>query len=279
MKTRRTIKGTSVGGVTEEAYTSSNPPPYPVVANGNYQNMTVGNATNATNATNDGNGNNISDTYATKNGKYENLAAGTIIEKLLTADDDLNNIIATETKSFQVFYASYSSRPANSPISAAFKLEVLYCGDQGIASPFTLQRVTSCYPYGDGSDYRQYTRIFDGSLWTEWKPNNDVVSSYTSSDGLTWYRIYGDGLKECGGTLTTNSNSTPLTVALPVTYIDTKYKILITPKNLNNTASPTTVKIIKDSITVNSFKVVGCFATGSSQGYADIQFDYYCRRH
>lgn len=104
-----------------------------------------------------------------------------------------------------------------------------------------------------------------------------LISDYMSSDGLTWAREWSDGLKECGGTLTTNSTSTPLTVALPVTYKDTNYKILITPKNLNNTASPTTVKIIKNSITINSFKVVGCYATATSQGYSDIQFDYYCR--
>ena len=59
MKTRRTIKGTSAGGVVEEAYTPSNPPPYPVVTNGNYPNMTVGKATNADNATNATNATNI----------------------------------------------------------------------------------------------------------------------------------------------------------------------------------------------------------------------------
>lgn len=44
MKTRRTIKGTSTGGILEQAYTPSNPPPYPVVTNGSYPNMTVGEA-------------------------------------------------------------------------------------------------------------------------------------------------------------------------------------------------------------------------------------------
>lgn len=36
MKTRRIIKGTSMGGVIEEAYTPSNPPPYPLVLNGDF---------------------------------------------------------------------------------------------------------------------------------------------------------------------------------------------------------------------------------------------------
>lgn len=56
MKTRRTIKGTSAEGVVEEAYTLSNPPPYPVVTDGSYPNMTVGKATNATNIIPDSNG-------------------------------------------------------------------------------------------------------------------------------------------------------------------------------------------------------------------------------
>lgn len=36
MKTRKTIKGTSVEGLIEEAYTPSNPPPYPLVLNGDF---------------------------------------------------------------------------------------------------------------------------------------------------------------------------------------------------------------------------------------------------
>lgn len=39
---------------------------------------------------------------------------------------------------------------------------------------------------------------------------------------------------------------------------------------------PVTIKIINNSITTTSFKVVGCYATATAQGYSDIQFDY-CR--
>ena len=49
MKTRRTIKGTSAGGLVEEAYTPSNPPPYPVVTDGSYPKMTAGKAIESNN--------------------------------------------------------------------------------------------------------------------------------------------------------------------------------------------------------------------------------------
>lgn len=105
-----------------------------------------------------------------------------------------------------------------------------------------------------------------------------LASDYMSSDGLTWAREWSDGLKECGGTLTTNGTSTPLTVALSnTTFSDTNYQIYVTPKNLNNTASPVVIKIINNSITTTSFEVVGCYATASQQDYNATLFNYYCR--
>lgn len=54
--------------------------------NGNYQSMTVGNATNANKATNDGNGTNIANNYAKQNGTYSNMTVG----KAANADNATN---------------------------------------------------------------------------------------------------------------------------------------------------------------------------------------------
>lgn len=247
MKTRKTIKGTSVEGLIEEAYTPSNPPPYPVVADGTYPNLVAGTATNAEKS------NALNRTYYS----------------------DLNDATGGGT----LFYGNTSSSNQNTADRSAFAGQVLQGGT--VASLDYLAQKAIHYGGAiagvDSTVTREYVRGKFGSSWQNWQEVPSIVQDWESSDGLSWYRIWSDGRKECGGTLTTNSNSTPLTVALPVTYKDTNYKVLITPKNLNNTASPTTVKPISNSITVNSFNVVGCFATGSSQGYSDIQFDYFCR--
>lgn len=54
-----------------------------------------------------------------------------------------------------------------------------------------------------------------------------VVETYKSSDGNTWYTIYNDGWKECGGTITSVPYDTSFTLNLPVTFSDTKYTCLL----------------------------------------------------
>lgn len=211
------------------------------------------NATNATNAT---------------NAEKSNALNTTLYS-------DLNNA----TEGGTLFYGNTSSSNQNTANTSAFAGQVLQGGT--VASLDYLAQKAIHYGGAiagvDSTVTREYVRGKIGNLWQNWQEVPSLVKDWESSDGLSWYRIWSNGLKECGGTLTTNGTSTPLTVALPVTYKDTTYKTLITPKNLNNTASPTTVKIIKDSITTNSFNVVGCYATATTQGYSDIQFDYYCR--
>ena len=50
-----------------------------------------------------------------------------------------------------------------------------------------------------------------------------VVSSYLSSDGLTWYRIWSDGWKECGGTFHIPEGGSGIynNFTMPLTFIDT----------------------------------------------------------
>lgn len=47
--------------------------------------------------------------------------------------------------------------------------------------------------------------------------NDTVVESYVSSDGLSWYRIWASGWKECGGTIqASSSNGVGITYTLPL---------------------------------------------------------------
>lgn len=54
-----------------------------------------------------------------------------------------------------------------------------------------------------------------------------VVESYLSSDGLSWYRLWSDGWKECGGiVLKTSGGRTYVDVTFPnITFSTTNYTI------------------------------------------------------
>jgi hypothetical protein len=52
-----------------------------------------------------------------------------------------------------------------------------------------------------------------------------VTETWVSSDGLTWYTLYNDGWKECGGKYQTVNNSVA-TITLPVTFKDTSYTVI-----------------------------------------------------
>lgn len=60
----------------------------------------------------------------------------------------------------------------------------------------------------------------DGKTGTRYKGQSTVIESYVSSDGLTWYRIWSDGWKECGGRMTyakTNAGFNG-TITFPFTF-------------------------------------------------------------
>lgn len=193
-----------------------------------------------------------------------------------TAYSDLNNA----TQGGTIFYGNTSSSNQNIATKSAFAGQVFQGG--AVASLDYLAQKAIHYGGAiagvDSTVTREYVRGKIGSSWQNWQEIPSIVQDWESSDGLSWYRIWSDGLKECGGTLTTNGTSTPLTVALSnTTFSDTNYQIYVTPKNLNNTASPVVIKIINNSITTTSFNVVGCYATASSQDYNATLFNYYCR--
>lgn len=54
-----------------------------------------------------------------------------------------------------------------------------------------------------------------------------VKQTYLSSDRKTWYRIWSDGWKECGGIIT-NTVAGPSLITLPVEFLNTNYTALLT---------------------------------------------------
>ena len=52
--------------------------------------------------------------------------------------------------------------------------------------------------------------------------NDTVVEYWVASDGLTWYRKWASGWKECGGKTNTSSSNYKY-VNLPITFSDTSY--------------------------------------------------------
>lgn len=63
--------------------------------------------------------------------------------------------------------------------------------------------------------------IYDGS---DWIMENKIVESYIS--GANWYKIYADGWKEQGGTVTATTDST--NVSLGIAFIGTVYNVSVT---------------------------------------------------
>ena len=54
------------------------------------------------------------------------------------------------------------------------------------------------------------------------------VSKFVSTDGLTWYTIYNDGWKECGGALGSAGSFGTRSIDLPVTFSNVYYSLCLT---------------------------------------------------
>lgn len=247
-------------------------------------NNLVTNATNAlfadtaTNATNDGNGNSIVDTYATQNGTYPNMTAGNAEKSNVlnrTYYSDLNNA----TEGGTLFYGNTSLSNQNTAILQAFAGQVFQGGT--VASLDYLAQKAIHFGgaiAGVDSDVtREYVRGKVGSSWQNWQEIPSIVEDWQSSDRLSWYRIWSNGLKECGGTLTANNSSTPLTVALPITFSSATSYTIVTGVYGGKSNQVTCVKIIDDSLTSSSFQILGTYAAMGATNYYSIKFHYYCR--
>ena len=53
------------------------------------------------------------------------------------------------------------------------------------------------------------------------------VSKWQSSDGLSWYTIYNDGWKECGGKIKASSSKYKLNLPLPSGFSDKNYTAVV----------------------------------------------------
>lgn len=102
-----------------------------------------------------------------------------------------------------------------------------------------------------------------------------VVESKIYSDGLTWYRKWASGWKECGMTITANSTFTDYT--LPITFSNTNY-ILVSEWNANSSTDPDTNFAGLKIKTKNSygFTARNIYAGSGSGGFASGQVMVYC---
>ena len=81
-----------------------------------------------------------------------------------------------------------------------------------------------------------------------------LVDSYVSSDGNTWYNIYSDGWKECGGRLVASNDGEVRTTNFPVSFSsiptlnvtfsfyegDALYQYIV-PRNISKTSFTITI--------------------------------------
>lgn len=211
------------------------------------------NATNATNATNSEKSNALNRTLYS----------------------DLNQA----TEGGTLFYGNTSSSNQNTAMTSLFAGQVLQGGTEGFAD-YLAQKAFHYYEEIAEVEVgvtREFVRGKIGDWWQKWQEIPSLVKDWESSDGLSWYRIWSNGFKECGGTLTTNNNSTPLTVALPITFLSATSYTIVTGVYGGKSNQVSCVKIIDDSLTSSSFQVLGTYAAMGATNYYNNKFYYYCR--
>ena len=102
------------------------------------------------------------------------------------------------------------------------------------------------------------------------------VSKWQSSDGLSWYIVYNDGWKECGGQITGGASSfTTLTFPLPSGFSDTNYSIIGQVMMSSTSTSLFQVKFNTGAKTNTSISFATIFATSSSVGHSSYPAIYY----
>ena len=86
----------------------------------------------------------------------------------------------------------------------------------------------------DKSNNELYPVVLSSCIYDE---NNNpikfgatVIESYISSDGLTWYRKWSDGWKECGVTMDTPTSQL-MTFTLPISFTNTNYTVMRTNRS------------------------------------------------
>lgn len=86
--------------------------------------------------------------------------------------------------------------------------------------------------------------------------------------GTTWYNIYNDGWKECGGTSENVGNSsTGSKITLPVTFSNTNYTLLTTVFTTGSSKDNSGNSAVPLAITKNSFNISLQWVSANSSGY------------
>ena len=104
-----------------------------------------------------------------------------------------------------------------------------YCEGGTIDCSFNLQleegaEATEYVPYNGDILHQKDLSVSEGVINERLNTLEDsakVVESFISSDGLTWYRIWSDGWKECGSTVSSSSGQGSYT--LPIAFSNTNY--------------------------------------------------------
>lgn len=81
-----------------------------------------------------------------------------------------------------------------------------------------------------------------------------LVDSYVSSDGTSWYNIYSDGWKECGGRVNRQTLNYNYQVNFPVTFQQAPLNVGVAGLNLEKDSQVSWYAYAIRSITTNSMK-------------------------
>ena len=143
---------------------------------------------------------------------------------------------------------------------------VVHAGDLNNYAQKDLSNVT--YPE---IVYNTTQQTFDGLVHAG--AGDRVIESYISSDGLTWYRKWTSGWKECGGRVLA-LGSTVTTVEFPsIHFSTTGYTLLLTPITASSTETVWGARI--NNMTETSFGMLLTYRTSNNNGYSETNFNWY----
>lgn len=101
------------------------------------------------------------------------------------------------------------------------------------------------------------------------------IETYISSDGNTWYTVYNDGWKECGGYVAITSASTGYAkVTLPITFNNKKYTLIATSKSTSTSAL--VMQPRNYIVNTNTVEFRLCCLIGGTSSFTDGEVLYYC---
>ena len=109
---------------------------------------------------------------------------------------------------------------------------------------------------------------------TRTEQNDTVVEYYMSSDGITWYRKWASGWKECGVTATPNGS---VNTVLPLSFSNLNYYV-VAGSRINGTSTTISISCGARPKTVDTITVYSWWASKGETGYTsgDQPVNIYC---